>query len=535
MKIINLIEELIIESNKTSILVDKLGLNQEVAKDFNRLCGPLSVWMANKFLEYVGEQNFEYMMAAIPKEEENEARTKWDTDIKYRMSWGRDRLKKFTYGLGEYVQLITEVMDWVRVGLNGNLGPWKDKRFGELYRESKNWHNSLDVGQGAINYNENNKVLRDYRKDGIGFYWVDLETNDSKEECDRMGHCGRTNDMNTIYSLRENKKYNQKYTINKSHLTAAVGKTDGIIYQLKGPKNSKPKEEFHPYVIDLITNFKTITGFGSEYSSESDFKISDLSEPEVKKLYGFRPELFNSRSSKRLLAKMGIADFEEPNMVFDLQIDANSVGNYVDGDWVTHQSKDKNGFTKKTYFIETLLSGDIWDFLDGYFDEWKGGLEYYTNKENTQKIIDIIKQRAGDDFDPEISLEDLISQYDDDYQIRNAIGSAYSDSANSSYYDYAIKQLKSALSEYGDVLKLNDAGATIRIDLQEVIDNQGTSDDDLDSYFENCGETNYHCIFDEIMGEYYEKPKFYIDERWYPDIDEEDFNSYLDDRLYEIR
>jgi len=534
MKIINLIEELIIESNKTSILVDKLGLNQEVAKDFNRVCGPLSVWMANKFLEYVGQQNFEHMMAAIPEEEENKARTKWNTDIKYRMSWGIGRLKKMNGLGGEHVQSITEVMDWIRVGLNGNLGQWKDKKFENLYLESRNWHNSLDVGQGAINYNENKKVLRDYRKDGIGFYWVDLETNNSKEECGRMGHCGRTNDNNTIYSLRENKKYNQKYTINKSHLTAAVGKTDGIIYQLKGPKNSKPKEEFHPYVIDLITNVKTITGFGSEHGSESDFKISDLSEPEVKKLYGARPELFNSRSSKRLLTKMGIADFEEPNMVIDLQIDANSVGNYVDGDWVTYQSKDKNGYTKKIYFIETLLSGDMWDLID-YYDDWPGGLRYYTNKENTQKIIDIIKQIAGDDFDPEESLEGLLSQYDDDYQIRNSIASAYNDSANSSYYNYAIKQLKSALSEYGDVLKLDDTGATIRVDLQEVIDNQGINDDDLDSYFENCGETNYHCIFDEIMGEYYEKPRFYIDDRWSPDIDEEDFNSMLNDRLNEIR
>lgn len=514
MKIISLVEELVVEANKKDVLIQKLGFSDDNAEVLANLTGPLAVWMGNKIIDLVRDNLKSFGQEEVSLE-----------DIIGKInSGGVIRGKRSE---------ITSIMDWIRVGLNGNVGQWKDKNFATLYQESRNWHESLGTGEGEINYEEKNEILRDYRKDGMGLYWVDLQTNNSEEECNRMGHCGRTSGYNTIYSLREVKRINPQYTINKSHLTAAVGSSDGIIYQMKGPKNSKPKEEYHPYIVDLILNNEDIQGFGSEYDSASDFKITDLSEPEIKKIYDARPELFNTRALKRALAKMGIGDFEEPNTTFELDIDPTYVGNYVDGDWNVRQYKDKNGNTRRVSFIETLLSGDIWDLVDGYHDDWKGGLEYHTNEENTQKILEIIKQRAGDDFDPEESLENLIEEYDGDYEIRNAIGSAYSDSANSSYYDYAMKQLRNALEEYGDVTQLNDEGAKITINLKDVVDKMEVSEEDLDTYYENCDDSP-SCVFDEIMGQYYDKPRFYIDDRWYPDIDDEDFNSYLNDRLYDI-
>jgi hypothetical protein len=171
--------------------------------------------------------------------------------------------------------------------------------------------------------------------------------------------------------------------------------------------------------------------------------------------------------------------------------------------------------------------------MDGYHDDWKGALEYYTNEENSNTIRGVIQQRAGEDYDPEESLENLINEYDDDYEIRNSLGSAYSDSANSSYYDYAMKVLRSALEEYGDVTQLNDEGANIRIDLRTVIDNMGLGEEEVDEIFERCDESA-SCAFDEMMGPYNEKPRFRLDDRWSPDIDNDDFNSYLSDRLSEI-
>ena len=518
MKIINLIEELIVEASKKDVLIQKLGFSEDNADSLSKLAGPLSVWLGNKLIEYTVLSRSIGQEYPITKQEA--------IDVFNRSAGVRARRSE-----------IVSIMDWVRVGLNGNVNEYKNVGFGDLYKKSREWHESLGTGSGEINYVEENTILRDYRKDGIGFYWVELETNNSDEECNRMGHCGRTNPYNTIYSLRETKRINEQYTINKSHLTAAVGSGDGIIYQMKGPKNSKPKEEFYPYIIDLIINKENIKGFGSEYDSASDFKITDLPETDIKKIYDSRPELFNTRQLKRQLVKMGILDssqYQEVDMIFDLEIEPAYVGRYVDGDWTVRQWKDKNGYTRKISFIETILSGDIWELLDGYHDDWKGALEYYTNEENSQTIRELIQQKAGNNYDPEESLESLIDEYDNDYEIRNSLGSAYSDSANSSYYDYVMKELRNTLEEYGDVIQLNDEGLKIRIDLNKVINDMELDEEEVDELMERCDESA-SCVFDEMLNEsLIDKPRFRIDDRWQPNIDDEDFNSYLNDRLSEI-
>jgi hypothetical protein len=69
--------------------------------------------------------------------------------------------------------------------------------------------------------------------------------------------------------------------------------------------------------------------------------------------------------------------------------------------------------------------------------------------------------------------------------------------------------------------------------LNTVIDEMGVDETDLDEAFENCGD-DPACVFNELMGEYYDKPRFSLDERWTPSIDDDEFNSMLEDRLGEI-
>lgn len=534
MKTINLIEELIIEANRKDTLVNKLGLSQDNADQIEELAGPLSIILANKLINVFAQQRLEYLSSALPEDEEIKLRETFKKDPQTRQKMGVDAINN-SGGVRGMRSNIVSIMDWIRVGLNGNLGEYKNLDFNQLYSESRKWHQELTSGEGDINYVEKNDIVKDYRdKNGIGFYWADLNTNDSREECNRMGHCGRTSSTNTIFSLRETKRLKDNYTINKSHLTAAIGDENGIVYQLKGPKNNKPRPEFYPYVVDLILNTDVVKGFGSEYNSSDDFSITDLTDEQITQIYQSKPEIFNTRKLKRKLQKMGIIqDFVEPDTIFELQMEPDSVGYYIEGDWTVRQYKDANGRQRKISFIETLLSGDIWDLLEGYHDDWKSALEYYTDDENSQFITELLKEKVGETYDTGLSLEDAIEEYDDDYEIRNSLGSAYSDTANSSYYDYAIKQLKNALEEYGEVTNLNDVGATVKINLKNIIDSAGLGEDELDELFERCDD-DAECVFREIMGDYYDKPRFYIDDRWSPDIDDEDFNSYLKDRLSEI-
>jgi hypothetical protein len=163
----------ITEASKVKILIDKLGFSEESANLLDTLCGPLSVWMANKIIEWI--------KSVYPTPDS--------------VVLGPTKIRPFQ-------PKITSIMDYIRVGLNGNIKDIKNLPFEELYIKSTDWHESLGGGKAKINYQETHPIIIDFRdENGFGYYWVDLETNDSREECERMGHCGRSS-KGKLYSLR---------------------------------------------------------------------------------------------------------------------------------------------------------------------------------------------------------------------------------------------------------------------------------------------------------------------------------------------
>jgi hypothetical protein len=96
--------------------------------------------------------------------------------------------------------------------------------------------------------------------------------------------------------------------------------------------------------------------------------------------------------------------------------------------------------------------------------------------------------------------------------------------------------LKSCLEEYGKVTEFGYEGVKVTIDLDNFTDN--VDEEDLNDFFEKC-EGEPSCVFYDIMfgsgyGGYVDKPKFSVDDRWYPDINETYFNESLSERLSEI-
>jgi hypothetical protein len=511
----NLLSELLVEANKRDVLITKLGLSEKNADAISKICGPFSVFIANKIIDIVQKQIIK---------DKNRDFTRQET-VEY-LNGG--------YTIQTSKTQLTTIMDWVRTGLNGNVKPYQNFTYDQLVQAAKKWHDELGVGNGEINYVEEDEILLDYRDEGIGFYWVNLNTNTSDEECDRMGHCGRTSSDNTIYSLREVKRFNEKYTINKSHLTAAIGNRDGIVYQMKGSKNSKPQEKYYPYIIDLLLKNEDIKGFGSEYNSSDDFSLGDLPEDKIKEIYSQKPILFDNRKGKRILQKIGVLpNRSTESMVFDLQIDPAYISRYVDGDWNVRKWKDSHGNQRSSGMFETLLSGDYWDLFDGHGGDWESAM-YSIDEENTKIIQDLIRGITNPEEIEGMSLNAVIKEFDNNHEIRNALGNALSSAESDSYYEYYKRTLQNALEEYGEVIQLNDEGAIIRINLQSVIDNHGVNEDDLDDYFERCDD-KYECVFDELMGDYYDKPNFRIDDRWTPDVNEDYFNEILNDYLGDVR
>jgi hypothetical protein len=511
MKFNNLLYDLIVEASKKDILIQKIGLNERNAEFLSNLCGPLSVFMANKLFD-----NIIVDTPRIKKMSREEVIDEVNSD----------------YTLQSSRQSIISIMDWIRVGLNGNIRPYQNLNYKELLDQSKKWHDELEVGDSTIDYKEEHPVVVDFRNEkGNGYYWVDLETKDCNEESKRMGHCGRS--AGNLYSLRFTSPIeNTKFTKNRSFVTASVNE-DGVLLQMKGPHNKKPAEELHSYIVPFILN-DIVGKFGSEYQSSEDFSLTDLPEDKIKEIYDQKPDLFDNRKGKRALQKIGlIANRSTEDMVFELQIEPAYISRYVDGDWTIRKYKDANGRQRETGMFETLLSGDYWDLFDNGGD-WDVALEYYIDDENKEIISDLIRGFANPDEIEDKSLKELIEEFDNNYEIRNALGNAMSSAESDSYYVYYKRTLETALEEYGTVTKLNDEGATIEINLKTVIDNHGVNEDDLDDYFERCDDS-YQCVFDELMGDYYEKPDFRIDDRWTPDVNEIYFNEILNDYLGDVR
>lgn len=524
MKLRETLKSVLTEAIKKDILIQKLGVNEYNAEALSKIAGSLSIFFANKILE---KFEYAYYDGYVSKSKADVAKM----DIKERMA--------LVNGSNAFVRQggkLTSIMDWVTVGLNGNIKPYRELTFDELYSESERWHESLGVGDSKIDYKETNHIILDFRKNGEGYYWVFLGKRNCPEEAERMGHCANSNGF--LYSLRSFKKIPNNHTLNKSHLTASIDGS-GSLLQLKGTKNSKPTNEYHGLILPLfyvkLSNEYLINHIGAEYNSTNDFKISDLTDDEVKKLYSDRPDLFSGRKEKRLLYSIKIIEKPKNDSHFKLSISPNNIDDYVDGGWVVRSGTRKDGSKYSYDIFETILSGDTWDIWENYDVDWKYGIKDYINKENEEKIVNILKTKInnnGEDFDESMDIEEMIEKYDDDYEIKNSLSYSINEAESLDYQKYLYETLKGALGYYGEIISMDDSGVEINVDLDNFID--GFDEDYIDDVYENCDD-NIKCVFEELLSDgEINKPKFDIDDRWYPSVDDDLFNEILGSKLSEI-
>jgi hypothetical protein len=521
----------LITESKKEILMDKLGLNEKLAIVFEEVGNKLAIWIANKYLKYYYDEGKIMAEKNIPNQQV--------------LEWAKERLNRLVPQ--RLRGGLVSIMDYIQVGLNGNKSSLDDLNIIEIMDKSQEWHNSLGIGDGAINYIENAPILIDFRdKNGEGYYWADLNVKSSDEECQRMGHCGRSS-YGYLYSLRSDKKLpGGKYKLNRSHLTASIG-TDGILYQLKGQKNSKPKEEYHKYIEPLFNVLGgggeeedyLIQGFGSEYASQQDFKLTDLPDQTIRELYNNRPELFESKSLQRKLSQMGIIEAKLLQTTFTLEIDSTDIGYYLGGDFVykTYNAKTPagNDTKRKVYYYETIMSDDVWDMYNSDGGSWKENLEYYVDSDNKKKIEEMINswtEKEGIEIDEDMSLEDKIEEYDDTDEIKNAINDAMSDVERDEYAQYLRDALETALNKLGNVFEFNTEKIKIQIDLKDHL-----SDNEIDEYYEYYEDCNDDpkCLFGALLDDgSIDKPNPRFYDYWDPDIDKDLYNDRLTDRLNEI-
>lgn len=257
MKFQELIKDILVESDKRDSIIKAIGFSKEWADEFHSLDEKLSIWIANTFLD---EMKGFFPVTTIDREPTIE---RLNNNGPKLTIWEQDYKLKYRY-----------ILDWLRSPRRGSNINLKALNFDQAYAASEKWHDSLE-SKAAAGYKEKNEIIIDYRNaEGVGYYWANLNTSFSEEEKGRMGHCGNDSGK-VLFSLRSIDEYGD----GRSHITVSYDVKEKKINQVKGKKNSKPKEEYYPFIIDLIKNEKfPVKGFERRiYGYENNFQLNDLS------------------------------------------------------------------------------------------------------------------------------------------------------------------------------------------------------------------------------------------------------------------
>lgn len=479
--------DLLFEADYKKKILDNFKLPESMAEYLADRLGKLSIWFINALIK----QDFDSKEDAVNFLNE----------------------KPF-YIRANYGNGITKIVDWIRHPLVAGTVDLRNLTLQQAIENSEKFHDELKTLGGSIDYKEQNKKLVQYDN---GFYWAEIPENYSAEECNRMGHCGRTSRGDMLFSLRSDVPYGKGHTLNDSHLTVAYNTQEGIIYQSKGKKNAKPSPKYFPYFFDLIMRIPDFKGFGREYSSAEDINFDDFSNDQLIKLYNKYPEAFNSYKSQKILFDRGIIKEITAKSKILLSIKVDEIINYVAVS--VNLRKD---------IIEVILENPE-DLYTPYYDSWKYNVEYIDAK-NKKTILEYISEKHPDIDMSSNDLKEIIEDNKDELDnIIRSINLAGSDSESNDHANYCYNQLKKALSHWGNVEELDDNGAKIEVDLDQILEN-------VDEYYLNDAlqrcEGDQECAFHELISQGdLDLPRFYLDNRYTPSITKEDFNAYLVDAL----
>lgn len=255
-----------LKQEKTSTIQRVFGFSPEWADAFYDVNNKMSIWVADTFLK---EMKKRYPVSKIESEPIIDRLNGMGTRTSI---WTTDFLPKYRF-----------IFDWF-INVNGrtpiNL---KTLTLEQAYEMSEEWHESRNSKKDS-NYTETNEIVIDYRdKNGVGYYWVNLGVSHSKEEADRMGHCGNKYGT-TLFSLRSINENGE----GESFVTLARQNDDEIVSEIHGKKNSKPKLIYQKYIIDFLLNEKypvkglTLKGV---YKPDHNFQLNDLSEEQLNFLF----------------------------------------------------------------------------------------------------------------------------------------------------------------------------------------------------------------------------------------------------------
>ena len=165
----------------------------------------------------------------------------------------------------------------------------------------------------------NAEILHEYMNGDQHYVWLDLGVKNDKAEAKAMGHCANTNASGAVlYSFRSIVKLYiddkaEFMAFHRAHLTAAINPQTKTCFELRGRMNTKPKPEYHPYIVDLVLKGDVTKFLYSSYENTNQFKVAHLSDElqaQIADIIG-NQELENTSTSYVFLNGNGVVPEDE--------------------------------------------------------------------------------------------------------------------------------------------------------------------------------------------------------------------------------
>jgi hypothetical protein len=390
-------KQLLDEKDNRQFIVNKLGLSQEVADFSHKISEKYSLWIAN-----VIKNNFPNGYNILENEFKNviemfKDENKPVLDIK-NLNWSDAE---------DYYNLYTYIKDW-RDSPDVPSVNLRNMSWQEAERLSTEWHESLGGGKSVSDIlDEKDKIIYKFSN---GFYWVLRESNTCEKSRESMGHCA-TASSSDMYLFRLIKN-------DEEFITADWHPTDRYIIQIKGKANTKPKKEYYPYIMWLITDSGYIDDLRTDkgFRPETNFHFEDLDEKQIDYVTNKNFKLFANS-----ITKLGKSKDKNDQKLFYSMLIKNSdklLSNMSNQSFTKLIADSPNSFKttenlikiNKKAFIEKIDYDNIYKIIDEIIYDWdyifsrnvSGVNRYKLNNPIrttvTKKYIDLLISKGGKDF-----------------------------------------------------------------------------------------------------------------------------------------
>lgn len=200
-----------------------------------------------------------------------------------------DKIKKDCGDISEkeFYKVVYHTCNYIDSNKHLTYGNLNEINLNEISDIWVNFFTDYKQKYNSSEYIENNKIIFDYRINGFGYYWVDLEKLFCIDSMIRMKDCGRVNYGNTTFELRET---TDKESL--SHVIVVFNLEKKLILQIKGKSSKLPNKKYWEYVYKFLMEFpEEINGYSPTFKPETDFKIQYLTLEQQKSIHLRHPKL----------------------------------------------------------------------------------------------------------------------------------------------------------------------------------------------------------------------------------------------------